>query len=476
MTDFKITHDTAFWEKHSLTRFGEQPALSTAEGVLSYSALAEHVAQKKENILQSAENNRPLILLKLTRSPESIINYLACLQSKAVACLLPDTLSDALLDAYIQKFQPNCLLFEDRISMQHRNPIAMDDTLAVLLTTSGSTGASKCVGLSYNNLSANTQSIIDFLPIRQEDTTLTTLPLSYSYGLSVLNTHLAVGAQIFCSALTVFEKRFWEIIKNTPITSLAGVPSFYKMLLKLRLTRMDLPHLRYFTQAGGRLPSADVLTLTHYANAHGKQFFVMYGQTEATARMGYLTPDQALKTPQAIGQAIPGGTFRLGSVEAPAPATDINAAPNNTDTPKTDDFGELEYAGPNVMLGYVNNQAGLTDFEKPHWLKTGDLAQRDAAGIYRVVGRLKRMIKINGERLSLDSLEHSLTRTPYTVYCLGKDDALDVFCDPTEQNRVRHALLTKTQIPERHFTIHTRENWPLLENGKIDYTALKQGT
>lgn len=462
--DHKTIQSQPFWE--DIERFGAKPAITEKQNRLTYTALAERISERTHQILKATKSPRPLVLLKLTTSCESIINYLACLQGRAVACLLPHSLNPGLLAEYVRRFRPNVILSEAEIEPQHNAVIPMDESLALLMSTSGTTGAGQCVGLSYNNLSANTHAIQQFLPIHPNDNTLATLPLSYAYGLSVLNTHISAGANVICTAHTVFDKAFWTLIKETPIHSFAGVPSWYQMLLKLRFTRMALPDLHYFTQAGGALAAPDVQTLAQYCQETNKDFFIMYGQTEATARMAYLPPSQTLKSPNAIGQAIPGGEFRI----RPTPE---HAADSSTPASMSSAIiGELEYRGPNVMLGYANDHQDLTKFEKPTWLRTGDLAKCDEAGIYSIVGRIKRMIKINGERVNLDALERTLSENNRTVYCVGQDNVLHAFCAPEDTESVQTLLLEKLSIAQRNIKVIPCQHWPLLNNGKIDYGAL----
>lgn len=318
-----------FIESH---RNSERIALSDEQRSMTYRALHQAVLQRAVTLKKDVSIVRPVVILHAHNSIESVVNYLALLALDWVVMLLHPATPDALVNEYANRYNVNLRVSEEAITVLSATAVNTDPRLSVLLSTSGSTGVGKCVALSQHNILSNCNAILDYLPIEESDITLATLPLSYSYGLSVLNTHLAKGAQCRFTESSVFDKAFWQILKDTPVTSLAGVPSFYEMLLRMRFTRMELPSLRYFTQAGGKLASQFILQLADYATLHHKQFFVMYGQTEATARMAFVEPDNIASKPGCIGKAIPGGEFML--------LDDDDAPIYAVDTP-----GELCYRG-----------------------------------------------------------------------------------------------------------------------------------
>ena len=235
--------------------------------------------------------------------------------------------------------------------------------LALLLSTSGSTGSPKLVRLSYENLDSNAESIAEYLDIDSADRAMTSLPLSYCYGLSVLHSHLTRGAAVIVTGLSVVDPGFWDLARTAQATAFAGVPYTFELLDRVGFADLDLPSLRYVTQAGGKLGADQVRKFAELGRRRGWDLVVMYGQTEATARMAYLPVDRVLDAPEAIGVPIPGGRFTI------------------------DDDGELIYHGPNVMLGYAES---AEDFALgPHRsiaLRTGDLA------------RLRRMMALRDRR------------------------------------------------------------------------------
>ena len=235
--------------------------------------------------------------------------------------------------------------------------------LGLLLTTSGSTGSPKFVRQSYTNILDNARSIVTYLELDETERPITTLPMNYTYGLSIINSHLLVGASILVTDKTLMEKEFWSFFKESKATSFGGVPYTYEMLDKLRFYRMELPSLRTMTQAGGKILPELHEKFAKYAKEQGKRFVVMYGQCEATARMGYLPYEKAVEKKGSMGIVIPGGKFRL---------IDVNGK-EITDPYIT---GELVYEGKNVTLGYAEckDDLGKGD-ERGGILETGDMAQ-----------------------------------------------------------------------------------------------------
>ncbi|NVK57578.1 MAG: AMP-binding protein [Alteromonadaceae bacterium] len=460
-----MTRDTAalaipFISEH---RNSDALALREAQGSMSYRQLAVAVDARARQFKSGLNTERPVVLLVIDNTISSVVDYLAALALDYVTLLVNPDSSDEVRQAYVDAFNPHAEVSQGEMSVRHADKIKTDPRVSVLLSTSGSTGAGKCVALSAQNLVANCQSILAYLPLLPSDNTLATLPLSYSYGLSVLNTHLQAGATVCFTRHSVFDKDFWAQVKALPVHSLSGVPSFYEMLARLRFTRMDLPHLRYFTQAGGRLKPDLVEAFAKYADEQKKSFFVMYGQTEATARMAYLAPQKVAAKPGAIGQAIAGGEFKIVS--------DDNAS-----------NGELFYRGDNVMLGYAANASELAGFTPPEWLATGDIASCDDDGDYTLIGRMKRIVKLAGERVCLDTVEQLLVavladfKLTQPACVVGHDDhIICLYSGDIEQDRqplVLNALAERMQIPKRNITLRDGQQLAYSTNGKIDYARL----
>lgn len=339
--------------------------------------------------------------------------------------------------------------------------------LGLLLTTSGSTGSPKFVRQSYANIQANAESIVEYLQLDETERPITTLPMNYTYGLSIVNSHLLVGATILLTDHTLMEKGFWEFFKENRATSFGGVPYTYEMLKKLRFFRMDLPSLRYMTQAGGKLSPELHKEFAEYAMEHGKKMIVMYGQTEATARMAYLPAERSLEKYGSMGIAIPGGKFTL---------VDVNEQPIT----EPEITGELIYEGPNVTLGYAQCAEDLAKGdERGGRLVTGDMAKMDADGFFYIVGRKKRFLKIYGNRVNLDEVERMLKSKfdTYDFAVAGRDDNLYVFVTVESEEihtEIRHFLAEKTGLNPKAFTVKMIAEVPKNEAGKTLYSKLEE--
>jgi acyl-coenzyme A synthetase/AMP-(fatty) acid ligase len=225
---------------------------------------------------------------------------------------------------------------------------------------------------------------------------------------------------------------------------------------------MNLPSLRYFTQAGGRLSPALVGQLADYASAQHKQFFVMYGQTEATARMAYLPGDRALLKPESIGRAIPDGKLSLRD------ELGRDIIENNSP-------GELVYQGENIMLGYALNMSELAAFNPAEKLLTGDIAYQDEDGDFFIIGRKKRFIKLFGQRINLDEVEQLLVEKQLETYCCGDDTKLIVAVQ--KMNDIKVLRTTVSRLLNVHHSVvevFLLDELPVTANGKKDYQAIMQ--
>lgn len=337
--------------------------------------------------------------------------------------------------------------------------------LALLLTTSGSTGSPKFVRQSYANIRANTDAIVQYLGLTAEERPITDLPMNYTYGISIINTHIDVGATILLTDKSLMQKGFWAFFKENKATSIAGVPYTYEMLKRLRFLRMDLPYLKTMTQAGGKLLPELHKDFAEWAASVGKKFVVMYGACEATARMGYLPPDKAVEKQGSMGIPIPGGRFELIDV-------------NDEIITEPEMVGELVYYGANVTMGYATSATDLIKGdERGGRYATGDMAKRDADGYYYIVGRKKRFLKIYGNRVNLDDCERMLKAEFQggDLACGGVDDRLYIFAvNETELPAMRGYLSDKTGLNPSAFMTRHLDAIPHSESGKVLYSELEQ--
>ncbi len=285
------------------------------------------------------------------------------------------------------------------------------DAPALILYTSGTTGRPKGVTLSHRNLSANTSSILEYLRLGPDDSTVTVLPFHYSYGNSVLHTHLVAGACVTIERNLTYPHRFIELLASSRATGLAGVPSTFALLVsRVRLPDYDLSHLRYVTQAGGPMAPALQTRLTQ-ALPHA-QLFIMYGQTEATARLTYLPPERRQQKPGSVG--IP-----LNGVELVVRREDgTEATPGQS--------GAIWARGANVMLGYWDDPEATARVLVNGWLHTGDTGHFDDEGYLYIDGRRSDIIKTGAHRVQPEDVEAAIAELDAVeeVAVVGCDDEI----------------------------------------------------
>lgn len=451
----------------NLQRFGEQTALllpdGTAISYLKLAQLADHFAQR---FVQFDVWPQQVCALLCRNNLTTVVAYLCCLRHQRPLVLLDANLPQSQIDPLIRQLEI-AVLIDDLGTMRRVSASAFRarPDLALLLSTSGSTGDPKSVMLSLDNLHSNALAISRYLPLQMSDVAITALPLHYSYGLSVLNSHLLCGATVLLTDYSVMNKEFWQLMRDFAVSSLAGVPFSYKMLKTLRFERLPLPALRYMTQAGG--PLSDDLRQYVQLLAEQKQIpvYLMYGQTEATARIAWLRPEYLADHADCIGEPIPGGALLLRDVESRTEITEANLE------------GELVYQGPNVMLGYAQNSADLRSNDKMAELATGDLAILQPNGLFQITGRLKRMLKIQGKRWQLDQLETLLQRERWSTVCTGRDDLLvvaviDANAESTAAAAVSEYLHSTLLLHPSLFKVLLVRDVPYTNNGKVHYHAL----
>lgn len=413
----------------------------------------------------------------------SILGYVGLINNNIVPVLLNSQLEKELLQNLIDAYKPSYLWVpEDQVEQfrafecvyssfnycllktDFAKEYVLFEELGLLLTTSGSTGSPKFVRQSYTNVLDNAKSIVKYLGLNETERPITTLPMNYTYGLSIINSHLLVGATILVTEKTLMQKEFWAFFKEKEATSFGGVPYTYEMLDKLRFFRMNLPSLRTMTQAGGKLLPDLHEKFAKYAEEQGKQFVVMYGQCEATARMGYLPPEKSVEKKGSMGIAIPGGKFHL---------IDVNG--NEINTPFT--TGELIYEGKNVTLGYAEcGEDLIKGDERNGVLETGDMAQFDEDGFYYIVGRKKRFLKIYGNRVNLDEVDRMIKgEFGIEAASTGVDDHLYIFITVSElSDKVRDFIVGKTKLNPVAFKIVVINEIPKNDSGKTLYKELTQ--
>ncbi|MDR7111568.1 acyl-coenzyme A synthetase/AMP-(fatty) acid ligase [Microbacterium trichothecenolyticum] len=425
---------------------------------LDYAELRDRVMRRRDEL----GDVRRLVMIAAGNAIEPIVTYLAALEGGHPVLLVSggdDEAARAHRASLIARFDPDVVahdgvsgwtLDERRAGSRHE----FHPDLAVLSSTSGSTGSPKLVRLSAENVRSNAAAIAEYLQLTPADRAATTLPLQYCYGLSVVNSHLLTGASLLLTERSVADEEFWRRARTHAVTSFAGVPYTFELLEARGFDGGDLPSLRYLTQAGGRMAPDAVRRFAHLGRERGFELFVMYGQTEATARMAYLPPDLAMTHAGAIGRPVPGGAFRIDAVDGA-------------------ESGELVYEGPNVMMGYAHGPEDFRLGRTVTELRTGDVARLRTDGLYEIVGRMNRFVKVFGLRLDLDRVEHLLADEGIEVRAASADERLLLFATSQRAaDRARERAAALTGVPARVIGAHAVTEFPRTSNGKRDYAAL----
>lgn len=434
-------------------------------------------------VLAERIGHRCLVFSLCRNEIGSVLGYTAFINNGIVPVMVNSHLEEMLLENLLKTYSPEYLWvpkdqsnnFSDMI-VEHEaydyvllrtgyeTKYPLYEELALLITTSGSTGSPKLVRQSYTNILDNATSIAEYLKLDDTERPITTLPMNYVYGLSIINSHFLVGATLLLTDKGLMQKEFWTFFKEQEATSFGGVPYTYEMLDKLRFYRMKLPSLRTMTQAGGKITPELHEKFAAYAAEQGKNFVVMYGAAEATSRMGYLPPEKAVEKKGSMGIPIPGGRFEL-----------IGADGTEIKEPLT--TGELVYYGKNVTLGYAEKGEDLIfGDERQGRLETGDMAQFDADGFYYIVGRKKRFLKIYGNRVNLDEIDRLIKgHFEIEVASAGVDDHMYIFVtDEKNAEPVRELVIEKTKLNPVAFKTIVIDEIPKNDSGKTLYQELKK--
>jgi long-chain acyl-CoA synthetase len=432
------------------------------------------------NIFFSKIPSGSLVLLLCKNQYESIFFYINSIQRGLVVILVDAKIDISILNPLLEQYAPDfifapkadvlkfnqfSLLFQFRdyivFERNSKENITLNPELSILLSTSGTTGSPKLVRLSYNNLLSNASSISEYLSLNKNHRAISSLPMNYSFGLSIINSHLFAGGSILMTTESITQRRFWDLFNNFKITSFSGVPYTFEILQKFKLLQISLPSLKILTQAGGKLSNELTEYFIEFSKNHKVDFFMMYGQTEGTARLSYLPPSLISDKKGSIGIPIPNGKFKL-----------IDDLGNRIT--QSGVSGELIYEGPNVMLGYAENKYDLIKGnENMGSLKTGDIAYFDTEGFYYIVGRIKRFIKLFGNRINLDDIEILLKNKGIETACVGRDNFLVVYIIDSEQISItKDFLISKLGIHFSVFDIRLINTIPKNSSGKILYSKL----
>lgn len=436
-------------------------------------------------IKKKISKKKSLILILSENTIGSLAGYIAFIQLKKVPIVLNrETKSDDLkkiikyympeyiwipenkkntyiYDNYIKVFKLlNFYLFKKKIFNKN---IRIYPELCILTATSGSTGSPKFVRQSYANIKSNTESIIKYLKINKKSKTITTLPMNYTFGQSIINTHLYMGGKIVLCNTSILHLNFWQLFSKYEINFLYGVPYTFEILEKLKFFNKKNKFLKTIAQAGGKLSESIQKKIFDYCLKYNFFFYTMYGQAEATTRISYLSHSANYKKLGSIGKSISHGKIYL---------IDNNG--------KIIDFankvGNLIYEGPNVCLGYSFNRKDLNKGDE--WngkLNTGDLAIKDKDSYFYIVGRKKRFAKIFGISVNLDDIENKLSkRYPLINFLVVSNDSkIFIYLDNKKIMTQTLNYLKKTyNLNSLIFKLRYIKNIPRFKSGKKNYMSI----
>lgn len=456
-----------------LQKYSENIAVETESGLrMTYAEL-----EKAGRQITAGLEPRRLTFCLCENTIGSFVGYVGLMNANMPTVLLDGSKDIEVINGLIAHYQPRYIWapstvaitgtvvceYEDYVMLELASEgYEIHPDVLLCLTTSGTTGSPKLVKLTERNLKSNAEAIAEYLKITSAERAITSLPMYYSFGMSVINSHLIKGATLLLTDKAVIQREFLTFMKEGRATSIAGVPYTYEMLRRLRFLKMDLPELKTMIQAGGKLNANIVKEYVESAQQTGKEFIVMYGQTEAAPRMSYLPFEKAIEKYASIGIAIPGGKLSV---------RDVND--QEIQTPDVD--GELIYEGPNVCMGYAERIADLATGDENHGvLHTGDVARFDSDGYFYITGRMKRFVKVWGNRCNLDATEQLAKAITTSCACVGVDDKITIFVTKEGlETQIKDYLVEKTGLNVRAFEVRVIEAIPTLPSGKLDYQLMK---
>ena len=426
---------------------------------------------------------KSLTLLLVDNSLTSAICYVSLINKKKPILVLNQDIPNKFLSNIVKKYEPENICVSSKhnskkifknyksnikfkefefLKLKMKSDFQVKHDIGLLVTTSGSTGSVKFVRQTYTNLKFNTLSIINYLKLNDKNITITTLPLSYTFGMSIINTHLKVGSKILITNKSLFEKEFWKLFKNNNINTIYGVPYTFEILDKLNFFSKNFFNLKLIAQAGGKISDNLQKKIGNFSNKYNKKFFIMYGQAEATTRISYLPYQNVLK--------------KIGSIGVPINGGRINLLSNNGIINKKNLLGEIVYEGKNVCMGYASEKLDINKSDE--WkgkIFTGDLAKRDKDGYYFIVGRKKRFAKLYGISVSLDEIEN-LLKSKFSVADFAVISKLNKILIYTSilklKEKIINYLIKNVDLNINSFEIIFLKRIPKLVSGKTNYKIL----
>lgn len=449
-------------------------SIDDAGGQLTYGELVNLRGE-----LATVLPERELVFCLCENKVGSLAGFLTLYDCKDVCLLLSAHIDKALLKVLDETYSPSYYWMPEAMVEEsgyekmydYKNFVlcktgkkapAMHPDLSMLMTTSGTTGSPKLVRHKYGNIESNAKNVAKVFGWTHEERGIIDLPMQYTMGLNVINSHLYAGATVLLIEANLMSPKYWSFIKEQKGTNFTGVPFSYEILKRLRFAKMDLPYLTTLAEGGGKLSDSLFASFAAYAVENGKRFFATFGTTETSARLAYLPPECATTHIGSIGRAIPEGTLIL-------------VDENGQEIQKAEVEGELRYEGPNVTMGYGTCVEDLTKGDEFCGVyETGDLAKKDADGFFYIVGRKKRFLKLFGLRVSLDQSERIISEHfGIECACTGDDTKMRIYItDEKLKEDVKQLISEKTGLKASSFEVKVIDAIPHFESGKINYREL----
>lgn len=449
---------------NELERYKKKVGLiDSSNKAYSYNKILQEVEKVSRRV-----KKRTLILFLSSNIFESVIGYIAFVKNNNILILLDKSFEKKFVEKMIKNYKPSYIykpksyflrnsknerLYNGekyellRTNFKLKNDY--DKKNFLLLTTSGSTHNPKLVRLSEPNILNNVQRIKKYLNINSSNTTITTMPMAYSYGLSIINTFIYSGAKIVLCEKNIFERDFWEKVKSLKVNSISGVPEFFEFLKKLKIEKFKISGLKYFTHAGGKLDKDIIEYFVNIAKKNNHKFYSMYGQTEASPRMSYLECTKNLKKIGSIGKPLQGSKFLLVDEKKKIIRKNFK-------------IGEIVYKGKNVCLGYANNIKDLYkgDINKGS-LFTGDIGYKDKQGYYYLTGRKNRISKIFGLRFNLDDIEKKLKKNNFYARLVPSNKYLKILIiNNYNIDKIKNLIYSSYKINKNFIFINKVDKFP----------------
>lgn len=457
----------------------KKPALSLAAiddagGQLTYGELTELRGE-----LSAILPERELVFCLCENRVGALAGFLSLYDCKDVCLLLSAHIDKALLKVLDDTYSPSFYWMPESITQEFgydkvyaykgymlcktgKKTPALHQDLSLLMTTSGTTGSPKLVRHKYGNIESNARNVAKVFGWTPEERGIIDLPMQYTMGLNVINSHLYAGATVLLVEANLMNPKYWSFIKEQKGSNFTGVPFSYEILNRLRFWKMDLPYLTTMAEGGGKLSDTLFKTFADLAEEKDKRFFATFGTTETSARLAYLPPIDASTHVGSIGKAIPEGKLSL-------------VDENGVEILDIDVEGELKYEGPNVTMGYGTCKEDLLNGDEFCGVYfTGDIAKKDADGYFYIVGRKKRFLKLFGLRVSLDQSEKIIKEAlGIECACTGDDQQMRIYItDDSVKDAVKNLISEKTGLMAKSFDVRVIESIPRFESGKINYKQL----